>query len=419
MTLKLVIVGLGYVGLPLARESVLAGVSTVGLDVSQSVVDGLTGGHSHIDGISEDEVKQMAAKGFTASVDPSVIADADVVVVCVPTPLNEGGGPDMSFVVSAMSTVSEHLRPGQLVSLESTTYPGTTEEVVVPLLEKSGLKAEQEFFVGFSPERVDPGNATFTTRNTPKVVSGIGPESLRRMTEFYERVVDTVVAASGTKEAEAAKLLENTYRHLNIALVNELARVFHDLDIDIWEVVRLAATKPFGFQAFYPGPGVGGHCIPIDPNYLNHHVMQRLGYPVKLVELAQEVNSAMPVYVGRRIAELLNEDRLTLNGASVLVLGVTYKQDISDVRESPADALVEYLFSQRAHVTYHDPYVPTWHVGGHSLSSETELEAAAAAADVVVLLQNHSEYDVDALAKMSRRFFDTRGVTSTDAAVHL
>ncbi len=303
---ELAVVGLGYVGLPLVREASKVGLSTVGFDISSRVVDGLNAGRSHVDDISEDDVRAMLDAGFTASVDGAVLATANTVVICVPTPLDARGGPDLGPVRSAATIIAQNLRAGQLVSLESTSYPGTTLELVVPILETSGLKAGVDFHVGFSPERVDPGNKNFNTKNTPKIVSGIDEESAARMEAFYSQVVGTVVRASGTREAEAAKLLENTYRHINIALVNELARVFHELDIDIWEVIRLAATKPFGFQAFYPGPGVGGHCIPIDPNYLNFHASERLGYPVRLVALAEEINSGMPAYVVQRTQDLLN-----------------------------------------------------------------------------------------------------------------
>lgn len=419
MTQKLVVVGIGYVGLPLAMEATEAGLAVTGLDASSRVVEAVNAGRSHVDGISDADLAHMRERGFEASTDGSVIEDADVVVVCVPTPLDENGGPDLAYVESAMETVAAHLRKGQLVALESTTYPGTTEEVVVPILEGSGLKAGADFYVGFSPERVDPGNVTYTTKNTPKIVSGIDEASTERMTAFYSQVVDTVVPATGTREAEAAKLLENTYRHLNIALVNELSRVFHELGIDIWEVIRLAKTKPFGFQAFYPGPGVGGHCIPIDPNYLSFHVNQRLGYPVRMVELAQEVNAAMPAYVASRTQQLLNRDKLAVNGSKVLILGVTYKPNISDMREAPSKPLAEQLLEMGADLQYHDPHVPEWQVGSHTFTSVPDLDAAVKNAAVTILVQNHAEYDLERLSGLTPRFFDTSGAMAKGTSERL
>jgi len=290
----------------------------------------------------------------------------------------------------------------------------------VPLLEEgSGLKAGVDFHVAFSPERIDPGNERFGMRNTPKVVGGLTPECTAKATEFYAKFVDEVVAAKGPREAEMAKLLENTYRHINIALVNEMARFAHELDIDLWNVIEMAKTKPFGFQAFYPGAGVGGHCIPIDPNYLSYNVRTRLGYPFRFVELAQEINATMPSYVARRAQDILNEDAIALRGADVLLLGVTYKPDIADQRESPAVPLAKALQAQGAQVAFHDPNVTQWHVNGQTLTPVPDLDAAVASADLVILVQDHTAYDVDALAKASRRFFDTKGKTTTPGAHRL
>jgi UDP-N-acetyl-D-glucosamine dehydrogenase len=293
--------------------------------------------------------------------------------------------------------------------LESTTYPGTTDEVVRPILEKaSGLSAEVDFHLAFSPERIDPGNPVYGLRNTPKVVGGLTPDATSAAARFYGKVCDQVVEAKSPREAEMAKLLENTYRHVNIALVNEMAVFCHELGIDLWDAIRCASTKPFGFQPFYPGPGVGGHCIPIDPNYLSYKV-RTLGYPFRFVELAQEINSRMPGYVVDRVAEQLNRHAKPLNGANVLVLGVTYKQDIADQRESPARPIARRLLARGAVLAYHDPYVPDWSVDGQPVRRATDLDTDIVTADVVVLLQAHSEYDLERIGAESRLFFDTRG----------
>jgi nucleotide sugar dehydrogenase len=409
----LTVIGLGYVGLPLAREAVSAGLSVRGLDVSAGVVDGLNAGVSHVDDLSDADIATMLEGGFVATTDETVCAQSRVVVICVPTPLSVDGGPDLGAVVAATSAAARNLMPGSLVVLESTTYPGTTDEVVRPILESaSGLVAGQDFHLAFSPERIDPGNAVYGMRNTPKVVGGLTPECSAAAEAFYARFVDTVVAAKGTREAETAKLLENTYRHVNIALVNELAQLCHELQIDLWDVIRLAATKPFGFQAFYPGPGVGGHCIPIDPNYLSHRVRSQLGHPFRFVELAQEVNASMPAYVARRAQDILNSDRIAINGARVALLGVTYKPNITDQRESPAVPLAQVLQALGAEVSYHDPHVTSWDVAG-TRRVDGPLDSALAAYDLVILVQQHDAYDVAALGAASTRFLDTRGASTT------
>jgi nucleotide sugar dehydrogenase len=409
---RLVVIGLGYVGLPLAREAVRAGLSVTGFDTSQATVGWLTNGESHVDDISANDVAAMLAAGFRATSDPSAIASADVVVICVPTPLSPDGGPDLSAVTSAASTISTHLRAGQLVVLESTTYPGTTEEVLVPILERSGLAVGRDFFCAFSPERIDPGNARYGLRNTPKVVGGMTAQCTERATQFYSLVVDEVVQAKGVREAEMTKLLENTYRHVNIALVNEMARFCHELEIDLWDTIRCAKTKPFGFAPFYPGPGVGGHCIPIDPNYLSHRVRTHLGFPFRFVELAQEINAGMPAYVASRVQGLLNEESKAVRGATILLLGVTYKPDIADQRESPALEVAHILHSLGARIRYHDPYVPVWRVDGLLLDSVQDPLEASAHADITVLLQAHADYDLPALARQAKRVLDTRGIMS-------
>jgi UDP-N-acetyl-D-glucosamine dehydrogenase len=420
VTYDVVILGLGYVGLPLAQQATRAGMRVLGFDVNPDVVASLGAGRSHVDDLTDADVAEMLAGGFRTTTDERLIATADTAVVCVPTPLAEGDGPDLRAVVGATEAIGRNLRTGMLVVLESTTYPGTTDEVVRPLLEKlSGLTAGMDFQLAFSPERIDPGNERFGPRNTPKVVGGYTPACADRVEAFYGRFVDTVVRTRGTREAETAKLLENTYRHVNIALVNEMARFCHELGIDLWDVIHAAATKPFGFQAFYPGPGVGGHCIPIDPNYLSHNVRSKLGYPFRFVELAQEINATMPDYVARRAQNLLNADGQAVHGATILLLGVTYKANIADQRESPATPLARQLGQLGATVVYHDPHVTSWTVGGVGVPRTDDLEGAAAAADLVILVQHHREYDADHLAGIAKRFFDTRGVTTTNQAHRL
>jgi nucleotide sugar dehydrogenase len=417
--MDLVVIGLGYVGMPLAQEATRAGLTVGGYDITAPVVDGLNAGKSHIDDLSDADVADMIRAGFRASTDASILDEADVAVICVPTPLAEDGGPDLGAVKAAVRDVAAHLHPGMLVILESTTYPGTTDEEVRPVLEAGGLVAGVDFHLAFSPERIDPGNPVYGMKNTPKVVGGQTPACTDAAAAFYGRFVDTVVRAKGTREAETAKLLENTYRHINIALVNEMARFCHELGVDLWDVIDCAATKPFGFQAFYPGPGVGGHCIPIDPNYLSYNVRAKLGYPFRFVELAQEINAGMPQYVVRRLQDLLNEEAKSLRGARVLLLGVTYKPDIADQRESPAKPLAQQLIAKGADVIYHDPHVTDWHVGGASVERADDLETELAKADVSVLLQNHSSYDLAALAAGARLLFDTRGKVHAEGVARL
>lgn len=419
---KLVVIGQGYVGLPMALRAAATGMEVTGLDLKESVVADLNAGVSHIDDVSDAELRAGLDAGYRASADPACIAEADVVVVCVPTPLAADGGPDLGPVESAARTIGEHIRPNTLVILESTTYPGTTEEVFAPLVLGSDLRLGEDVQIAFSPERIDPGNQTFGVQNTPKVVGGLTPQCTRAARLFYSQFIDTVVEAAGAKEAEMAKLIENTFRHVNIALVNEMVRFSHELGIDLWNAIDCASTKPFGYMAFRPGPGVGGHCIPVDPSYLSHRVKAKLGYAFRMVELAEEINTAAPLYVADRLQEALNERRMAMNGAKVLLLGVTYKADISDCRESPAYPLVERLAAMGCEVSYHDPFVPTWRVSGASLSatltSVDDVYAAAGDVDAVILLQRHSEYDLDRLARESALLLDTRGVIGTSDTVH-
>ncbi|MEU6669556.1 nucleotide sugar dehydrogenase [Streptomyces sp. NPDC046727] len=408
MRSDLVVIGLGYVGLPLAVEATRSGLTVVGLDKNPEIVARLNDGVSHVDDIDDATVSGVRAQGFTATTDESAVAETDTVVICVPTPLSPHGGPDLAMVESACEAIGRHLRPGTLVVLESTTYPGTTDEVVRPLLERSGLTAGRDFHLAFSPERVDPGNKVYGIRNTPKVVGGHTPACATAAAAFYGKLVDTVVQATGTREAEMAKLIENTYRHVNIALVNEMAVFCNELGIDLWDAISCAATKPFGYQAFRPGPGVGGHCIPIDPNYLAHKV-RTLGYPFRMVELAQEINTRMPRYVVERAQHLLDRAGKTLGGARVLLLGVTYKADIADQRETSARDVVKRLRARGADISYHDPYVPEWSVDGTSVASAADLPTALETADLVILLQRHSAFDLEEIQRRAPLLLDTRG----------
>ena len=415
--MNVAIIGLGYVGLPLAQEAVRAGLHVTGLDIKESTVEALNAGRSHVDDLSDAEIAAMLAGGFRAATDPGDCGDPDVIVICVPTPLSESDGPDLTAVTAATESASALLRQGSLVILESTTYPGTTDQVVRPMLEKvSGLTAGIGFHLAFSPERIDPGNEVYGVRNTPKVVGGVTPTCTEAAAGFYGHVCDTVVRAKSAREAEMGKLLENTYRHVNIALVNEMAIFCHELGVDLWDAIRCAATKPFGFQAFYPGPGVGGHCIPIDPNYLSYKVRAELKYPFRFVELAQEINSRMPGYVVDRAAELLNTHAKPLNGAQVLLLGVTYKKDIADQRESPARPIARKLLQRDASVSYHDPFVERWEIDGRDIPRAT---SPTAPADLTILLQAHTQYDLADIAAKARLLFDTRGKIAGESVYSL
>ena len=405
---RLTVIGLGYVGLPLVVEAARAGFRCTGLDTNVATVDLLNSGRSHVDDISDDDIGGLPEGSFRATTDPSCLADTDVVVICVPTPLDEHQAPDLRSVELAAGTIRDHLRAGMLVVLESTTYPGTTDGPVRDILEQSGLVAGTDFALAFSPERIDPGNPVYHLRNTPKIVGGLTPACTTRATEFYNRIVDTVVPTSGTREAEMAKLLENTYRHINIALVNEMAVFSHDLGIDLWSAIDAAKTKPFGFAAFYPGPGVGGHCIPIDPNYLSHQV-RTLGYQFRFVELAQEISQRMPTYVVRRVQDLLNRHHKPVNGSKIFVLGLTYKPDIADDRETPARGVIIDLLTLGADVVGHDPYLERFEIDGVPITMSKDFDESLRSCDAVLLLQHHREYDLDAIVAAAPLVFDTRG----------
>ncbi|MEV0678917.1 nucleotide sugar dehydrogenase [Actinosynnema sp. NPDC050436] len=405
MSVDLVVVGVGYVGLPLAAAASAAGLSVIGYDLSPTVRDRLRAGLSHVPDVTPAQLKAMRATGFEATTDPSAIAGADTVVICVPTGLGPDGRPDLSAVRAATTTVSEHLSPGTLVVLESTSFPGTTDEVVRPILERYGLVAGEDFPLAYSPERIDPGNARHGIRNTPKVVSGHTPLCAKHCAAFYGRFVETVVVARGTREAEMAKLLENTYRYVNIALVNEMAVFCDQLGLDVWDVLHCAATKPFGFSPFTPGPGVGGHCIPIDPRYLLDKA-RREGARLSVVEAAREVDRNMPGYLVDRVARLLAGDGRPVAGARVLLLGVTYKADVPDTRESAALRIAAGLTALGARISYYDPVAGEVPQLGPPVP---DLDRALHEADATVLLVAHRAYDLGHLARNARLLLDVTG----------
>jgi UDP-N-acetyl-D-glucosamine dehydrogenase len=405
---KVAVIGQGYVGLPLAVAAAEAGLDVVGVDLVEARIDVLNRGESPVGDVSDERLRSVLDAGrYRATSDWSVVGAVDVVVICVPTPYHDDE-PDLSYVESAAAALAPHLVDGALVILESTTYPGTTEELLIPILEAgSNLKVGEQLHVAFSPERIDPGNERFGLRNTPKIIGGVTDEATERAAAFYGAFVDNVHRVSGPKAAEMAKLLENTFRHINIALVNELAVLADGLDVDIWEVIDAAATKPFGFMPFYPGPGVGGHCIPVDPMYLSWRVRQ-FGGAAKFIELARDVNNAMPVYCVGRVQDLLNDRAKPLRGASVLVLGVAYKADISDMRESPALPLVEALVEKGADVSYHDPHVPHLVVGDLALQSVELSDDRLAVTDCVLIVTAHGDVDHERVAALAPLVFDTR-----------
>jgi len=412
------VIGLGYVGLPLVREFTRAGLGVMGFDVDEAKVKALNaGGRSYIEHIPSRTVKDMVRSGrFEATSDFGRLAEPDCLLICVPTPLTKQREPDMSYVEATVASIAAALRKGQLVVLESTTYPGTSEEVMLPILEATatGLKVGRDFFLAYSPEREDPGRKDYSTRTIPKVVGGHDRASLSAAVALYEKAIDTVVPVSGTAAAEACKILENTYRCVNIALVNELKMLFDRMGIDVWEVIRAASTKPFGFQPFYPGPGLGGHCIPIDPFYLSWKARQ-YDLSTRFIELAGEVNVSMPRFVVAKITEALNDKGKALKGSNILVLGLAYKKDVDDVRESPSLTLIELLQSRGAKVDYNDPHVPRTHrMREHDLKmSSVPLTAAALKRyDAVVISTDHSAYDYQFVVDHARLVIDTRNATA-------
>jgi UDP-N-acetyl-D-glucosamine dehydrogenase len=408
------VLGLGYVGLPLVREFASSGLKVVGFDIDEKKVRALNSGRSIIKHIPHSHVKKLVKTGlFKATTNMARLKNIDAILVCVPTPLTQNREPDMQFIINSSKTISKYLRAGQLIVFESTTYPGTTRELVAPILQSSGLKAGKDFYLAYSPEREDPGNKDFTTKTIPKVVGGLTDKCCDMACKLYSTAVDTIVPVSSLEAAEAAKILENVYRCINIAMVNELKMVFDRMDIDIWEVIRAASTKPFGFKAFYPGPGLGGHCIPIDPFYLTWKARQ-YGMPTRFIELAGEINTNMPHYVITKIMEALNEHRKSLKGSKVLVLGLAYKKDVDDLRESPSVELIELLRKKGANVDYNDPYIPKTHKQReHDLrmTSKKLSMKILASYDVVLISTDHSDYDYDWIVQNTKLVVDTRNAT--------
>ena len=402
------IIGLGYVGLPLAVEFAKAGFEVTGFDVDVAKVSSINKGHSYIGDVpSEDVAAAVKAKKLSATDDMSKLHDMDAIDICVPTPLRKTRDPDLSYVVLAVDAVRARLRPGQLVILESTTYPGTTDEVVQPALEEGGLKAGKDFYLAFSPERVDPGNPTYTTRTIPKVVGGVNGISTELAKDLYGSIISTIVPVSSTQVAEMVKLLENTFRAVNIGLVNEIALMSHRMNIDVWEVIEAASTKPFGFMPFYPGPGLGGHCIPIDPFYLSWKARQN-GFECRFIELAGHINGSMPAFVVERVSEALNSQKKAINGSRIHIFGVAYKKDVSDMRESPALDVLELLHRRGAILSYTDPHVPLLDHGELSLKSVPESGAASDDIDCAVICTNHSAFNYGEMPKRFPLVVDTR-----------
>lgn len=413
------VIGLGYVGLPLIVEFALKGFSGIGFEVDAKKADAINAGTSYIVDVTDENVKKCVDSGkLTATTDFSRLNDCDVIIICVPTPLRKTKDPDMSYIIAAGEEIQKYMRRGQLIILESTTYPGTTDEVLQPMFEEKGFKLDEDFLLAFSPERVDPGNPQFQTHNIPKVVGGVGKDSTAIASLLYSQIVDHVHSVSSARVAEACKLWENTFRAINIGMANEMAKLCNTLGIDTWEVVRAAATKPFGFMPFFPGPGIGGHCIPLDPHYLSWKARQH-GFDSQFISLAEQVNSGMPEYVVNLTANALNDAKKSVNGSKVLVLGVAYKKDIDDMRESPALSIIDLLRSRGAEVVFHDPFVPevtfdhAYTVGdGEPLFNQDLTDELISGADAVVICTEHSEIDYARVCDLSSLIVDTRNALS-------
>jgi len=422
---RVAIIGLGYVGLPLATEFAGRGFQATGFEVDEKKVAEINAGRSYIGDVAAELIKQSVDAGrLRATIDFSELTDCDAIIICVPTPLRKTKEPDVSFILAAAEEIKKHLRRGQLIILESTTYPGTTDEVLLPMMKETGLKLDEDFLIAFSPERVDPGNPQFKTHNIPKVVGGVTDDSTEAAAALYSQIVDDVHPVSSARVAEAAKLLENTFRAVNIGMANEMARLCYALNIDTWEVIRAAATKPFGFMPFYPGPGIGGHCIPLDPHYLSWKARQH-GFDSRFIGLAEEVNSRMPEHVVQLVSDGLNDDRKAMNGARVLLLGVAYKKDIDDVRESPALSIIDRLRSKGCNVRYHDPFVAHLafddaHTAGSGdpLNSVELTDEEIKASDCVVIVTNHSAVDYQRVVNLASLVVDTRNALNGDLRSH-
>ena len=411
------VIGLGYVGLPLSVEAGRSGLKVIGFDINTAVVTGVNAGRSHIQDLTDADVASLLDQGLLeATTDMRRLAECDAVSICVPTPLSKTRDPDVSYVIAASEAVAAVLRPGQLIVLESTTYPGTTREVMQPALERTGLVVGEDFHLCFSPERVDPGNETWTTKNTPKVIGGLTEACSDAGTAFYERFIDRVVRVSSAEAAELTKILENTFRAVNIGLVNEVALIADLLGVDVWEVIDAAATKPFGFMKFTPGPGLGGHCIPVDPHYLAWK-MRTLNYKTRFIDLASEINAEMPIFVADKVREVLNRKRLAVNGSKIVLLGVAYKRDIDDVRESPALDVLKLLEADGADVAYHDPFVPEWKEDGVTRRSQTLTDELLSGADAVVILTDHTDFDYAWIFEKAKALVDARHAVVAAGAV--
>ena len=410
------VIGLGYVGLPLAVELAEAGVEVVGIDLDKSKVDAINAKRSYIQDVPTGKVKDLVSKGMlSATTAYSALMNVDTINICVPTPLRKTKEPDISYIVKSAEQIARYLKKGQLIILESTTYPGTTDEVLLPMFEAKGLKVGKDFFLAFSPERVDPGNPTYHTKNIPKVVGGVTPACTEAAKALYELSIDTVHSVSSTRVAETVKLLENTFRSVNIGLVNELAMMCDKMRINVWEVIDAAKTKPFGFMAFYPGPGLGGHCIPIDPLYLSWKA-RHFGFEARFIELAAQVNSAMPEHVVNIVADALNSHGKSIKGSKILILGVAYKKNVSDYRESPAFEVIHFLEHKGANVSYNDPHVPAFKEGALKMKSVKLTAQVLKSADCVVIITDHSAYDYTWIVANSRLVVDTRNAVKVKNA---
>ena len=407
---RVAVIGLGYVGLPLAVEFARSGFKITGIDIDSNKVASLNNGKSYVEDVSDEDLNEIISSGnFTATTDYSRVKDADAIIITVPTPLSKTKDPDLSYIMSSIEGIKPHLKKGHLIILESTTYPGTTDEVIKPELEKSGFIVGKDIFLAFSPERINPGDRVWKFKNTPKVLGGVDPVSTEVAAALYNEVLEKLHVVSSAKVAETAKLLENTFRAINIALVNELAIMCNLLGIDVWEVIDAAATKPFGFMKFIPGPGIGGHCIPIDPLYLSWK-LKTLNYNARMIEVASEINTNMPRYVVTRVQDILNDMEKSVKGSRILVIGVAYKKDVSDTRESPALDIIALLMEKGAHVDYHDPYVPQVKIGDTVMKSIELSKNNLSEYDMVVITTDHSTIDWNLVASASKKIFDTKNV---------
>ncbi len=405
---KISVIGLGYVGLPLAVEFAKNGFEVYGIDIDKNKVKNINEGISYINDITNNELLDLVRKNkIKAFENYNILSEVDIIIIAVPTPLSKTKDPDLSYILNAVNNIKNYLKKGHLIILESTTYPGTTDEVIKPILEESGLKCGLDFFLAFSPERINPGDKFYKIKNTPKIVGGVDEISGKLAYEVYSKIIDSVIIVSSSKVAEMAKLLENTFRAVNIALANEIAIMCNILNIDVWEVIESAGTKPFGFMKFYPGPGIGGHCIPIDPIYLSWK-MKTLNYNARLIEVASEINTNMPRYVVQRIADILNEYEKSIKGSRILILGVAYKKDVNDIRESPAIDIISLLSDKGAIVYYFDPYIPRIQIGDLEIESVELTKEILKESDLVVLITDHSIFDYEFIYKNSNLIFDTK-----------